>query len=521
MEKYLNHVSESIRKASKKPGRLDLKNNILSQKLKNQINYVFENSIFQINIFYGQNGMGKRSFVQSAIDKSNFRNSIFFVQIDASFTRTEYLLLKEVFDTIEAESIVGTAIGETGDSGRKSGANQKINYWLSKGERNKPNEAEQIDEEKDSKDVEITNGETFNLGLYMDEEDEEMFREIDQQDVASQYSKLHGYMSSFDVVLYVQNADVFTRMKRQSFIYNILEMSKKHKAKGLVIFATEQLDFFESLEKRNASRMNPTKYVFGDFSYQQEFKRIIDNHFRDPEDKESETNKGSSSTKNRLKKKQKRKPRKNKADIKKELTMSRLLQNPAVQNQMQMCLLQDLTLKQTLSFFRAFIRHLDPDLFASLNKQSEDEIKELHREDLARVELAFEQARFELSDTSKYETYSENLNFTEKLLLMIINQYQLTFQTQGSYPIRVKNLETSIANYLRKDIDLGYKTSRDLIHQSIDNLERLGFLKISRKNMNLDTIVFGNIDPEFSEILSKDFKMYNLNSVSLNILDKK
>ena len=494
MEKYLDSVSEKIRRASKEPGNVKLKTKILFNKLQKQIDHVFDNSLFQINIFYGQSGMGKRSFVHSAIQASKFKNSIFFIEIDASFTRTEYLLLKEVFDTVEAESIVSGFRGDPGDANRKAEAKLKIKQWEDKGEKRTRRGAQKVSKIEEEESI-------LEDSVYDDIEadgDEETFREIDEQDVASQYSKLHGYMSAFHIILYVQNADVFTRMKRQSFIYNILEMSKKHKAQGLVIFATEQLDFFESLEKRNASRMNPTKYVFGDFSYQEEFIKII--HYCLNQIKETEIWKDKPSP---------------------CLTMGYLLKHPAVQNQLQMCLHEDLTLQETLSFFRAFLRHLDPQLFVSFIGRSKQELKDLEGEDLTGVEIAFEQAKAELADTSKYETYRENLNFTEKLLLMIINKYQLTFQTQGSFPIRVKNLEGSIANYLRKEIYLNYKTSRDLIHHSIDNLERLGFLKISRKNMNLDTIVFGNIDPEFSEILNKDFKIYNLNSVRLNILDKK
>lgn len=496
MQEFLERQREAFARVSKTPGRRGLKKQYV-EDLTSQLNHVFSNGQFEMNVFFGQPGMGKRSTVQAAIDSSQHCDSIFYLEIDAEFTQTEYLLLNKIFNLIRAEDPFHKQLSEGGsDSRRKKGRKGDHNKMLDVNVRrdhayNFLSKSFALDEAPGDFHDGVSNEQ---LRKYQEgPEDEGCFKELDEQDALSMYSVLHRYFSFFHIVLYVRHAEVFTRTKRQSFFYNILEMSRKKGCRGLIIFETQNLGFLEALEKRNASRMNPRKFIFGDFSLEMEFFEIVR--------KTMESASSQSGVVNRF------------IDF---------LNAPLIRQELSLFLYRDFSLAQMLQLMSAFLRQLSE---RDMQRIVETHLKELASKScslLGELLGKLRAADEELHGDFKVAVFDRNLCETEQIILMIINQYHIQNRDKFAGLIKVKNIENNIANLIKCNGQKSYKMTRELIHMSIENLQRMGLVRLSRRRINLETVLSANIDPNFSKHLS-DFKAngaYN-NLPMLEPLDKK
>ena len=452
--------------------------------LKLQIEHVFEHNQFQIDIFYGLQGSGKRSCLNAAIDKCDYNMSIFFIEIDALFTKTEYHLLHDIFSCVKAEDILYIDDTEVDMKKRKILAKSWKKDCGFKNLREK---------ESKKRSNKALNG----LSKYDNNVDKEgrLIWEMDAQDALMEYSKLQNLLKSFDIIIYLKNADVFTKTKRQSFFYNLLEMSKKHSSRGIIVLETQDVNFIENLEKRNASRMNPRKFVFSDFSYDKEIIEIIKLGLPDSPKR--------SAIKNKL---------------------IKLFETDSVRTYINYLIYRDFTISQMLEFISAFLRQMEP---SDLNKLDIKKIPRLQstQENIffENIKCKMEKANIELDQNFKMEIFYNNLNFTEQIILAILNKYETEKEPPScSVLVKVKNIENNICNQIRGKKQSSYKTSRDLIHSSIENLERMGLLKLSKRNLNLETILYVDIDPDFSSCISEFAENNNVGkNVRLEVLDKK
>jgi hypothetical protein len=103
-----------------------------------------------------------------------------------------------------------------------------------------------------------------------------------------------------------------------------------------------------------------------------------------------------------------------------------------------------------------------------------------------------------------------------------MNDYYIQNRDKSAGLIKVKNIENNIANLIKCNEQKSYKMTRELIHMSIENLQRMGLIRLSKKRINLETVISSNIDPFFSKHLSKfkKDKAY-IKLPQLETLDKK
>lgn len=482
MKEYLQRLQRAFAIVTKTPGRLGLKKKQV-EELTSQINHLFQHRQFEMNIFYGQPGMGKRSLVNAAIDNCKFAESIFYLEIDAEFTRTEYLFLNKIFNLIKAEDPFFKQFNQkSGELRNNKNTKKKENERVLDLNYRKDHAANFLNKNYILNEAEIVVPLEDESEEKIDEDDEEQitFKELDAQDANTMYSTLHDYFSFFNIVLYIRNAYIFTRAKRQSFIYNILEISRKKGCKGLIIFESQNLNFFESLEKRNASRMNPKKFVFGDFSFEKEFSEIVRHTLEIANPRDPNNNR-----------------------------FLDFLMIPSIRNELGLFQLRDFTLSQMLTILGAFLRQINETDIRFITKSNLTQLNSTNKtliKLLKKIRLADE----ELHGDFKIATFDKNLCETEQIIMMIIREYYVINNDKGIPPIKVKNIENTMSALIKNHEQKAYKMTRELLHMSIENLQRIGMIRLSRKRLNLETLITADIDPCFSEHIKKfkSDKMY-------------
>jgi Cdc6-like AAA superfamily ATPase len=506
MEEYLLRQQKAFAVVNKTPGRMPYKEK-QQEELASQINHIFKHEQFEMNIFYGQPGMGKRSLVQAAIDNSNFCDTIFYLEIDAEFTRTEYLFLNKIFNMIKAEDPFFKQFTYKGgeiksNKKTKKMENQRIlnmtlrrdhaANFLNKHYVLKENE----NDYNDGEDDETWN--KYNGDAKEEEEEVESFKELDEQDANTMYSTLYDYFCFFKIILYIRNADIFTKAKRQSFIYNILEISRKKGCKGLIIFESQNLNFFEYLEKRNASRMNPKKFVFGDFSYDLEFMKII----------QQTLEKGFPGNPNNNR-------------------FIDFLELDIIKQELNMFIFRDFSLSQMFALIASFLRQLTVDDMVFITSTKVKKFANTSNKKIAELIQKLRNADEELHGDFKIAMFDNNLCETEKIIMMIVrNYYSLYENKEKDKPIvpliKVKNIENNIAALIKVNPQNAYKMTRELLHMSIENLQRIGMIKLSKKRLNLETLIMANIDPCFSDHI-KEYQQekFYVTAPALEVLDAK
>lgn len=476
MQDFLDRQREAFARVAQTPGHRPLKKQYV-EDLTGQINHVFSTGQFEMNVFFGPPGMGKRSTVHAAIESSKHADSVFFLEVDAQFTQTEYLLLNKIFNLVRAEDPFFRQFAEQGE-----------------GRRRRPDYARLLDADSRrdhahnflNKNFSFGKGAgPFNDGISAEQlkkyatepgSEEGSFKELDEQDALSMYATLHRYFSFFHIVLYVRHADVFTRTKRQSFFYNVLEMSRKKGCRGIIIFETQNLRFLEALEKRNASRMNPRKFIFGDFSLELEFFEIVR--------RTMERASPDSAAVNRF------------IDF---------LNAPLIRQELSLFAFRDFSLAQMLRVLGAFLRQLCPADLVFITETPLGSLLAKDGEKLGELIAKLRAADEELHGDFKVPTFDLNLCETEQLILMIINDYHVQTSEKGGGLVKVKNIENNLANLIKSNEQNSYQMTRELVHMCIENLQRLGLVRLSKKRINLETVVSANIDPNFSKHI-QDFK---------------
>ena len=319
------------------------------------------------------------------------------------------------------------------------------------------------------------------------------FKELDEQDALSMYSTLHQYFSFFKIILYIRNASIFTKTKRQSFFYNILEMSRKKGSKGLIIFESQNLNFLESLEKRNASRMNPRKFIFGEFSLEKEFLEIVEKQME-------KTCPGDDMNSSFLD----------------------FLNLPLIRQELTLFTYRDFTLSQMLGILASFFRQLTAEDLQYLHKTNLKKLASKENLVLNKLLKKLRIADEELHGDFKINTFDKNLCETEQIILMIINDYYMLNTLKGPPLIKVKNIENNIASLIKSNDQKAYQMTRELLHMSIENLQRIGLIKLSKKRLNLETVISADIDPYFSRHLIEYKKENSYTKMpQLEILDTK
>ena len=501
MQDFLTKQREAFALVTKAPGRRDLKKTVI-EDLKNQIDHVFGQDQFEMNVFFGQPGMGKRSSVHAAIDESLFADSIFYLEIDAEFTRTEYLLLNKIFNLIKAEDpffnqMKKISTGDGKKNTKKSENKRVLDLSIRKDHAaNFLNKEFTFDEDLEDNEIEENNKNEKKYLEFSDNEEEleqGTFKQLDEQDALSMYSTLHEYFSFFRIILYIRNASIFTRTKRQSFFYNILEMTRKQGSKGLIIFESQNLNFLESLEKRNASRMNPRKFIFGDFSLEMEFLEIV----RKTLEKTCPGNVYNES-------------------------IVDFLNLPIILQELSLFTYRDFSLSQMLGIIASFFRQLTAEDLKYIHNIRLKTLTLKNNDNLLKLLKKLRLADEELHGDYKVATFDKNLCETEQIILMIINDYYILNNHKGPPLIKVKNIENNIASLIKSNDQKAYQMTRELLHMSIENLQRIGLIKLSKKRLNLETVITADIDPNFERHLLK-YKKDNsyMKMPALEILDTK
>ena len=207
MQEYLTKQREAFALVNKEPGQSPLKTKIV-EELTSQINHLFSHNQFKMNIFFGQPGMGKRSSVNAAIEKSKYCDTIFYLEIDAEFTRTEYLLLNKIFNLIKAEDPFFKQFNRRADERKRKSRRGDYNKSLNVGSRrdhayNFLNKNFQLDRKQREFNDGVSEEMMKKYKPEVREEEEGSFKELDEQDALSMYSTLHDYFSFFNIVLYL------------------------------------------------------------------------------------------------------------------------------------------------------------------------------------------------------------------------------------------------------------------------------------------------------------------------------